>query len=289
MTRQLRFKTWGWALGLLCSSAFADPPVLPPNPPDVPPAVFCFMLTGASHSGSGVQIQFEVLNWTKVDVTDLTVTIAGPGGLSTGGTFAATPAVNAGPAGNGNPRINDWTVDSSGATTVRWVAGTPLPNIDLHPGGVPGSGSGAWLTPGQLPSPLGSGPNTLDGFRLDLPGFAVGTRIVLDWSFSVDSGAGHTAVKPEDSNLGFDRGIFQIDRASDGGAGEVRFVTFFNVGSNSSAIGPNPPALDLAATNANPGIYSPPALVPEPASVALMAAGLAVLAGLVQRRQSSLG
>jgi hypothetical protein len=140
-----------------------------------------------------------------------------------------------------------------------------------------------------LPSPLDSGTNTLDGFRLNLPNFGVGDRLVLDWSFSVGAGPVHTPMNPADSNAGFDHGIFQIDRGSDGGAGEVRFVTFFNIGSTSSAIGPNPPALDLGATNSNPMLHSPPALVPEPTTAAMMATGLLLCAALGRRRQAPLG
>jgi hypothetical protein len=257
-------------IGLIgAGAAWADPNVLPPNPPDPPPTVFCFAVTGAGHSGAGVTIQFEVLNWNKVPATDLSVSIATAPGVTTGGLFGPTPAVNAGPVGNKFSKANDWTVASSGSTSVHWVGGTPLPFIDLHPGGVPGSGSGHWLSQAELPAPLDSGINALDGFRLNLPGFNVGERVVFDWSFSTSPN--DRAMLAEETNSGFDHGTFQLDRGNDGPAGEIRFATFFGIGTTSAGIGANPAALDLAATNQH--ALAVPA-IPEPGTGVLLFSGL---------------
>lgn len=242
------------------SSAWADPSTIP-NSPQVP----CFVKTGADAlAGGGIQIQFEILNWTDVAADDFEITLnTTTSGLTTGGTFGVGAIPLAGPF-QGKANINDWSLDTQTDTFARWVGGTPLGFIDLDP-----NDDGNFADAPAIPSPVDSGLNALDGFILNLPGLDEGERIVFDWTLT--SGG----VQITDDNSGFSFGTVQIDRAPNALDGSIRQSTFVSAGSLSSAI-INPQPLDLTLTDLNattdPSVGAN--VIPVPAAVWLFGSGL---------------
>ncbi len=253
----------------------ADPLILPPNIVG-PPPVFCFNATGASSSGDGIRLQFEILNWTDVKVNKLNVRLNTNAGISTGGKFGPTSAPISSPI-SGKANRNDWTVDSSNDTSVTWIAGTDLDFIDIDPNN-DNNFADAPGNPGNpaLPNPLDSGPNTLDGFVLNLPDLNPFERIIIDWSFNDLS----DIFAELGDNGGFSFGTFQIDRAADGDNGEIRLSTAFGFGKNSDNIVSQ--ILDPLKTDQN--AIALPAAVPIPAAAWLFMSGLLGLIGIGKRR-----
>lgn len=258
------------ALILGTTQAFADPPTLPPSIPA--PPIYCFAVTGAAHSGSGVLVQFEILNWTDEAFDGFHVSLNTDPALTTGGLFGATPDPFAGPF-LGKANTNDWGVLFSLPTDVSWSAGTALGFTDIDP-----NNDGDYADLPALPSPIDSGTNVLDGFVLNMPNLDVNERVIFDWT----STAGGSPVASD--NGGFSFGTFQIDRAADGAGGEVRLSTFFGFGVTSLDI-VAPPPLDPFITDQNAVTVPAVAAVPVPAAVWLFVSGLLGLTAVARRRR----
>jgi hypothetical protein len=271
------------------TSAWADPPIIVDPPATI---LFCASVTGANHFGKGVELQFDTLNWTDVPAYDLTYnlnTLA-----STGGTFGSA-SVNVGGAGNKFGHINNWTVQPTPIlpTRVRWeTAGPGLPNVDVWVendrvgtpkfGGGPVNGqpaNGRYLTNEELLRPIpatGLIPfkdNELDGFRVIFPEFEVGERIVFDWALS---GADGETIREPLSNGGYNRGVIQLDRASDGPNGEIRLMSFVWPGRISGSIATPFPEVDLIETDKKAITIPPISNVPEPSALLLALSALAL-------------
>ncbi len=257
--------------------SWADPPTTPQGPIG-PPAVSCFIKTGADAlAGGGMQIQFEILNWTDVAADDFEITLnTTTPGLTTGGEFGVGAIPLAGPF-SGKINSNDWSLATQTNTFARWIGGTPLDFIDVDP-----NDDGLYGDTPPLPSPVDSGANALDGFILNLPGLDVGERVVFDWTLT----SGGQLIT--DDNGGFGFGTIQIDRAEDASDGSIRQSTFFSIGSTSADI-TNVLPLDLGLTNLNattdPAVGS--SVVPIPAAVWLFTSGVIGLVIPSLRRKRS--
>ena len=246
-------------LSIAPATAFADPPI------DSPPPVFCFAKTAADaiNGGNGIRIQFEILNWTNTIAHGVKLTANTDPAFSTGingagDMFDATvPAPLFGPF-PGKARTNDWTVTSASTTMVTWSAGTELSNGD----------------PNNAPNPIDSGVNTLDGFILDLPFLSVHERVVFDWELLDFNG---DTIR-DGTQFGF--GTFQIDRATDAPDGRIRQTQFAFPGVPSGSL-PAPPPLDPTDTDNN--AITDPSIVPLPAPIAMLLAGLLALVGIRRR------
>lgn len=264
----------------LSSTAWADPVTVPPNEVG-PPPVSCFVKTGADAlPGGGMQIQFEILNWTDVaaDGFEISLNTTTPG-LTTGGLFGTSPDPLSGPF-IGKVNSNDWSISSQTSTSVTWSGGTPLSFIDLDP-----NDDGNYIDAPTIPSPLDSGINALDGFLLNLPGLDVYERIVFDWVLT----SGGTRIT--DDNGGFSFGTIQIDRAADGPNGEIRQSTFFSFGSTTSnitTVTPLDPALTDQNATTDPSVGAN-LVVPVPAAVWLFLSGLVSLLPFRLRKTDFVG
>lgn len=168
----------GLIIGLpLSITSIADPPPFkcPQNNPNCNtaglPPVFCFKITNKRLIGpKQLAITFEVLNWTDKPANELTIAV------NIGNLRAQLINANVDPTrGFSNGQPNNWAVTKidKNKAMVTWSAGTPgtpLPNINIIQGA-------------NVPSPIDSGPNRLDGFRI-IVAANLGAVINFNWFLS---------------------------------------------------------------------------------------------------------
>lgn len=172
--------------GVSSSPAFADPP-----PEPMFPSVYCFRFTDIKKEAKNkYTFEFEVLNWTDRDATDLEIALNI--GTSSGVTLASAgvdpngrpigPGDDGLPPGNQNI-INDWSVTNSTSTFAQWDAGTPIVNYNLLSGVVP-----PWFTPPGSTNPdpesIDDGPNVRDGFTITVDNFKKGKILSFNWGLT---------------------------------------------------------------------------------------------------------
>jgi len=188
---------------MLAGVVQADPVPQPPGP--VVPPLFCFRITDIEKvpldvTGDAFNIEFEVLNWTNLPATGLSL-MTTVGSTALGGTAIPTitglgvdPDGRGGPAGvgfdivtpgvfdpipihSGHGRgdlpglLNDWLPVAGSATTALWsgaTGGTAIPNRDLL--GAPTQAALDALIPGIPPTLDGLGDLAVDGGPLPYVG-----------------------------------------------------------------------------------------------------------------------
>lgn len=297
------------AASLFSTAVLADPPVLPPLPgglTNVPPAVFCFKVTGGDQLDpvndlGGARIQFEVLNWTGEDAYEVRITQNEFGVGNTGGRFSEPDPTGTQPngwynnptTGFGDPfYITSFSAfpdeELRGPVGPAVVGGVqpPISFIDLDP-----NDDLDYSDAPPLPNPVDSGPNVLDGFILEFPDWDVGERIVFQWELLAPFGTPITNGNGVRDPYGF--GTFQMDRASNG---SIRIAPYFSIGTTlddvlayqNSAFPSGVPPVDLGLTDANAIELGPTSLnaaVPLPATAWLMLSGLAGLGTIAAKRK----
>lgn len=205
-------------------AAYADPPASPPPCSVQIAPVFCFRTTDISlvpNTNDTYRFEFEVVNWTRLAVESLVLTLnTGPNPGANGVPAGAPHFSNAEIDFDGRPMgvgaspppgnlgiLNDWTMQVQTPTLIRFGGGTALP----APVGTFGSttyyglldpafaqaslpaciSALTQMLPGSIYSGgivsvpdveyLDDGPNALDGFVVEITGWDPGEQLSFNW------------------------------------------------------------------------------------------------------------
>lgn len=247
-----------WLIAPLLIAADPLPPVEVEPGYEDPIPVFCFLMTDIEGAGtnrfqrgaaaSSFTFQFEVLNWSNVEVYGVTVMLNQ--GTGRGTVVNGLPTlVNANIDANGQPigaagdngqfiippqqaTDNKWGISKASASSITWSGiSSPVQPIDLLDGsqidpsprqpnlvrpiqvGEPMVSFMNFTTPNDStslePTTIDNGPNVLDGFVFTVTDFDPGEVMSLNW-FLLDQNGNPIGTPSSGNSFGF--GVINIKR-----------------------------------------------------------------------------